>query len=327
MRARSARYMDVHKDSITIVVLPGAAKAPTRLGKVPNEQPKLKKWMDRIARDGEIQACDEASGAGYVLHRALRDWGYACAVIAPSLIPKRAGVHRKHDTRDAADLARLHRAGELVLGTHPERGGRARAGCGALPGDVPARDPQVATLYPEVPGDAGLRVPRGNELVHAASEVVAAADHGDLPARTGGSARVSRVPCGSELRCVARQVQRTLYVTARQIPIHFVLADVPTGKDDDLVCRDNLVDERVWKAMEECTPHLLIVAHRGVHLRVQAEKADRRVELGDEGASEARNTTLVPATGFPDFCTCLRPEAGAQHGYFRAGFVRCSSAS
>ena len=114
--ARTIIYlgMDVHKDSITIAVLPGAAKAPTRLERLPNELPTLKKWMDRVARDGEIQACYEASGAGYVLHRALRDWGYACAVIAPSLIPKRAGVHRKHDKRDAADLARLFRAGELV---------------------------------------------------------------------------------------------------------------------------------------------------------------------------------------------------------------------
>jgi len=49
-----------------------------------------------------------------VLHRALRDWGYACEVIAPSLIPKRVGVQRKHDKRDAAELARLHRAGELT---------------------------------------------------------------------------------------------------------------------------------------------------------------------------------------------------------------------
>jgi transposase len=35
-------------------------------------------------------------------------------VIAPSLIPKRSGVQRKHDKRDAVDLARLYRADELV---------------------------------------------------------------------------------------------------------------------------------------------------------------------------------------------------------------------
>ena len=106
--------MDVHKDSITIAVLPAGAKTPTRLERLPNDLPKLKKWIDRVARDGEIRACYEASGAGYVLHRALQEWGYACDVIAPSLIPKRPGVQRKHDKRDATDLARLYRARELV---------------------------------------------------------------------------------------------------------------------------------------------------------------------------------------------------------------------
>lgn len=106
--------MDVHKDSITIAVLPQAAKAPIRLDKLPNDLPKLKRWLERVARDGELRTCYEASGAGYVLHRALEEWGYACEVIAPSLIPKRPGVQRKHDKRDASDLARLYRAGELT---------------------------------------------------------------------------------------------------------------------------------------------------------------------------------------------------------------------
>jgi transposase len=106
--------MDVHKESITIAVLPAGAKVPTRLDRLPNDLAKLKKWIDRVAREGEIRACYEASGAGYVLHRALQEWGYLCDVIAPSLIPQRPGVQRKHDMRDATDLARLYRAGELV---------------------------------------------------------------------------------------------------------------------------------------------------------------------------------------------------------------------
>src|SRR5688500_12450280 len=106
--------MDVHKDSITIAVLPMGAKNPTRLERLPNDLPKLKRFLDRVARDGELRVCYEASGAGYVLHRALREWGYACDVIAPSLIPKRPGAQRKHDKRDASDLARLYRAGELT---------------------------------------------------------------------------------------------------------------------------------------------------------------------------------------------------------------------
>ncbi len=114
--ARSIIYlgMDVHKESITIAVLPEGAKSPTRLDRLPNDLPKLKKWLERAARDGEIRACYEASGAGYVLHRAMKEWGYECEVIAPSLIPKRPGVQRKHDKRDAADLARFYRAGELT---------------------------------------------------------------------------------------------------------------------------------------------------------------------------------------------------------------------
>lgn len=114
--ARSIIYlgMDVHKESITISVLPETAKAPTRLERLPNDLAKLRRWLDRLARDGELRACYEASGAGYVLHRALREWGYACDVIAPSLIPQRPGVQRKHDKRDASDLARLYRAGELT---------------------------------------------------------------------------------------------------------------------------------------------------------------------------------------------------------------------
>jgi transposase len=114
--SRSIIYlgMDVHKDSITIAVLPGMATIATRIDRLPNDLTKLKRYLERVGRDGELRACYEASGAGYVLHRALTEWGYRCEVIAPSLIPKRPGVQRKHDKYDASELARLYRAGELT---------------------------------------------------------------------------------------------------------------------------------------------------------------------------------------------------------------------
>ena len=56
--------MDVHKDSITIAVLPGTAKTPTQLERRPTDLVQLKKWFDRVAKPGELRACDEASGAG-----------------------------------------------------------------------------------------------------------------------------------------------------------------------------------------------------------------------------------------------------------------------
>jgi transposase len=139
--------MDVHKDSITIPVLPQGTKAPTRRKRLANDLPKLKNWRDRVAREGEVHACYEASGAGYVLHRARRDWGYACEVIAPSLIPKRSGVHRKHDKRDAADRARLYRAGELVPVHIPSEGTSAYATWCAAVRPSSARSARRVTTY------------------------------------------------------------------------------------------------------------------------------------------------------------------------------------
>jgi transposase len=107
--------MDVHKDSVMIAVLPEPAKEPTRVERVCNDPRRLRRFLERLGREGEIRACYEASGAGYVLHRWLKEWGYHCEIIAPSLTPTRPGERRKHDKRDAIELARLYRAGELVL--------------------------------------------------------------------------------------------------------------------------------------------------------------------------------------------------------------------
>jgi len=107
--------LDVHKDSVTIAVLPAGAAAPTRIDKYPNDFTKLRRAFERHAKDGELRACYEASGAGYVLQRAMHGWGYHCDVIAPSLIPTKPGVQRKHDKYDAGQLARLYRAGELTV--------------------------------------------------------------------------------------------------------------------------------------------------------------------------------------------------------------------
>lgn len=106
--------MDVHKDSVMVAVLPEGAREPTVVKRLPNEDRRLRRFLERIGRDGEIQACYEASGAGYVLQRRMEAWGYGCEVVAPSLIPTRPGEQRKHDKRDAVNLARLYRAGELV---------------------------------------------------------------------------------------------------------------------------------------------------------------------------------------------------------------------
>ena len=71
--ARSIIYLglDVHKDSITTAVLPKGAATPTRVERLPNDLPRLKRFLDRLAREGELRACYETSGAGYVLQRLM----------------------------------------------------------------------------------------------------------------------------------------------------------------------------------------------------------------------------------------------------------------
>ena len=64
--ARSIIYlgMDVHKESITIAVLPATAKAPTRLERLPNDLAKLKRFVDRLARDAELRSATRQAARG-----------------------------------------------------------------------------------------------------------------------------------------------------------------------------------------------------------------------------------------------------------------------
>lgn len=106
--------MDVHKDTVMVAVYVDGGQEPEVVQQLPNEGRKLRRLLERWSRKGEIRSCYEASGAGYVLQRELTGWGYTCEVVAPSLIPTRPGDRRKHDQKDAVQLARLYRAGELV---------------------------------------------------------------------------------------------------------------------------------------------------------------------------------------------------------------------
>ena len=106
--------LDVHKESVTIAVLPSDAAAPTHVDKLAYDLKKIRRYLERLGPVASLRACYEASGAGYVLQREFATWGIACTVIAPSLIPTKPGVQRKHDKYDASQLARLFRAGELT---------------------------------------------------------------------------------------------------------------------------------------------------------------------------------------------------------------------
>lgn len=107
--------LDVHKDSVTAAVFVDHAPEPEWVDRLPNDLHKLRRYFQRLGRRGTLHACYEASGAGYVLQRNMTSWGYRCDLAAPSLIPTRPGDRRKHDKRDAIQLGRLYRSGELTL--------------------------------------------------------------------------------------------------------------------------------------------------------------------------------------------------------------------
>jgi transposase len=65
-------------------------------------------------RHGKLHFCYEAGPTGYGLYRQLTQLGHRCSVIAPSLIPRKPGDRIKTNRRDAQQLARLLRAGELT---------------------------------------------------------------------------------------------------------------------------------------------------------------------------------------------------------------------
>ena len=103
--------MDIHKDSITVAIAEDG-KAPVLYGAIASTGAAVAKLAGKLSEAGApLRFCYEAGPCGYGVYR-LRALGHECAVVAPSLIPRRPGDRIKTDRRDALSLARLHRNGE-----------------------------------------------------------------------------------------------------------------------------------------------------------------------------------------------------------------------
>jgi transposase len=105
--------MDTSKNTIVAGILMPGEQIPV-LDRIWNEEGSVRHLIGRLGDPGALRACYEAGSCGFELHRLLASMGVACDVVAPSLIPRRAGERVKTDKRDASRLARLHRAGELT---------------------------------------------------------------------------------------------------------------------------------------------------------------------------------------------------------------------
>jgi transposase len=108
--------LDVHKDSIAVAYVAQDHGADvisygtigTRHGDIDQLTRKLQSKATHLVFVYEAGPC------GYWLYRYLSKKGDDCWVVAPSLMPKKAGDRVKTDRRDAVQLARLMRSGDLT---------------------------------------------------------------------------------------------------------------------------------------------------------------------------------------------------------------------
>jgi transposase len=108
--------MDVHKESIAVAYVANEYGAEVvSLGTIGTRQCDLDALIRKLHSKGKhLVFVYEAGPCGYWLYRYLAKKEYVCWVVAPSLIPKKAGDRVKTDRRDAVQLARLMRSGDLT---------------------------------------------------------------------------------------------------------------------------------------------------------------------------------------------------------------------
>lgn len=107
--------LDVHKESIAVSIAPQNTTEVRRYGIINGTLDAVDKLLKKLSSHSvELRVVYEAGPCGFVICRHLRSRGIHCDVISPSLIPKKASDRVKTDRRDADQLARLYRAGELT---------------------------------------------------------------------------------------------------------------------------------------------------------------------------------------------------------------------
>lgn len=106
--------LDVHKESISIAVAREGRDPAQLLGTIPHDPIRLLKRLDGLSRRSSLRVCYEAGPTGYGLWRLLQGAGISCTVVAPSLVPRKAGDRIKTDRRDAVKLSHFLRSGDLT---------------------------------------------------------------------------------------------------------------------------------------------------------------------------------------------------------------------
>jgi transposase len=114
--------MDVHKESIAVAyVAQEHGAAVTSLGTIGTRQGDIDQRIRTMpSKAKHLIFSYEAGPCGYWLYRYCTKTGDDCWVVAPSLMPKKAGDRVKTDRRDAVQLARLARSGARTAVSVPK---------------------------------------------------------------------------------------------------------------------------------------------------------------------------------------------------------------
>ena len=108
--------LDVHKNTIDAAITDSRSNGKVRsYGKINSTLDALDKLVEKLkGTNVELRFVYEAGPCGYQIYRHLASKNISCSVVAPSMIPRRSGDRIKTDRRDAINLVRLYRAGELT---------------------------------------------------------------------------------------------------------------------------------------------------------------------------------------------------------------------
>src|SRR5436309_15274118 len=120
--------LDTSKLRNAVAIADGGRGSEVRfLGEIDNTGAATAKLVRKLsARYERLTFCYEAGPTGYGLPRHIKDPGFECVVVAPSLIPKRPGDKVKTNRRDALSLATLLRADERTAACEPDGGHQAQ---------------------------------------------------------------------------------------------------------------------------------------------------------------------------------------------------------
>src|SRR5881398_3646981 len=105
--------LDVHAETIAVAVAEPEGEVRS-LGTIPNRAESIRKLIKKLGPAEKLRACYEAGPTGYVVYWQLAELGVQCEVVAPTLVPVKAGDRVKTDRRDAEKLARCYRSGDLT---------------------------------------------------------------------------------------------------------------------------------------------------------------------------------------------------------------------